>query len=163
MADDSVFKPKFPITFTPGGDRTNEAILKHINEIKRLYDLMRVMNSEMPDFDELFAEPAPIAVFWVADEAKPKKIRPATDEQVILYLFERTAAADEPVLIGFDPNTKKIFGVPVSQVGVQPPSEDAAYIGAAYIGASYITDEQDAPVIPVEGVTLSMTEAELNP
>ena len=69
--------------------------------------------------DSLFREPAQIERFWTADESEPRKLRPATGEDVVRYLFEHTATDDEPVLIGFRPNDKKIFGIKLSRFVVQ--------------------------------------------
>ncbi len=115
-AEIEVWKPGFPILFTPDGDRSNQAFFKLIQEVGRIYDHLNALHTGLSEFDGLFGDPAPISGFWTKDKNEPKTLRPATDEDVIKYLFERTAVTDEPVFIVFDPTSKGILGIPFSNI-----------------------------------------------
>jgi hypothetical protein len=64
----------------------------------------------------IYGDPAPIYRFWTADEDNPRKLRPATHKDVIAYLFEQTASTDESVIIGYRPEDKGLFGIPLSRI-----------------------------------------------
>lgn len=65
---------------------------------------------------QMYGNKAPIANIWTSDDADPKKLRHSSMEDVNTYLFEHTIAdAHEPVLLGFRPEDKKVFGIPLSQ------------------------------------------------
>ena len=56
----SPWHEKFPVAFRSGGDTTRDAFGKHINEIKRIYELLNALDSgklSAGDIDE--HEPAP--------------------------------------------------------------------------------------------------------
>lgn len=79
----------------------------------------------------LFRGPAPISRFWTADESEPRKLRPATLQDVRRALFD--VGLDAPYLIGYDPASDLIFGYPLK------PLSDESWLGVSCLGATYLT------------------------
>ena len=63
--------PAYPVDFTPEGDRTNQAIQKHITEIARIYDMIHVLRQNFvgagfpssPERNQLFINPNTLEAF----------------------------------------------------------------------------------------------------
>ena len=63
--------PACPVDFTPEGDRTNQAIQKHITEIARIYDMIHVLRQNFvgagfpssPERNQLFINPNTLEAF----------------------------------------------------------------------------------------------------
>ena len=63
--------PAYPVDFTPEGDRTNQAIQKHIAEIARIYDMIHVLRQNFvgagfpssPERNQLFINPNTLEAF----------------------------------------------------------------------------------------------------
>lgn len=63
--------PAYPVDFTPEGDRTNQAIQKHITEIDRIYDMIHVLRQNFvgagfpssPERNQLFINPNTLEAF----------------------------------------------------------------------------------------------------
>ena len=63
--------PSYPVDFTPEGDRTNQAIQKHITEIDRIYDMINVLRQNFvgagfpssPERNQLFINPNTLEAF----------------------------------------------------------------------------------------------------
>ncbi len=63
--------PAYPVDFTPEGDRTNQAIQKHITEIARIYDMIQMLRQNFvgsgfpssPERNQLYINPNTLEAF----------------------------------------------------------------------------------------------------